>query len=279
MSDDKSTVLLAAVLDSLTLLRGQIDTVQDRLDGIEDRLNSIDSGQAGLTDIEPALEIILAKQIESEKSVRGQLATLSRLTAFTHAAATGAPTQLPADLLADPSLERFRREMPAERHSPDRSLERWRDVSAKLSTLDLAVILTQQFQPSPTETVDDLALRYRMAAVSREELRRRYVAVPEFPARPVERDRSSEATAKRAAQLAALWRAGPSPRLYGEAELAGAVDVFEQLEEGEGITRAMIEKMHQKMGDHIAEGQRLTPRLRSAFGDDDPTVERDGPKR
>jgi len=272
MTSSTNELVLAAVMEALALM-------QEQLGGIQSRLDTIDAAQAGVTDLEPMLETLLSRVMDGQASTRKGMESIARVAAFAHAAAAGNPAPLPSDLLADPLLERFRREMPAELQFADRALQRWSGEAAKLSSLDLAVILTQQFEASPTETVEDLALRYRMAAVSRAELQRRHLAVPQFPEALPERDKSPTAAAKRAEHLAALWRAGPSAQLYGEAELAGAVDVFEQLDAAGEITAARIEDMHRKMGNHIADGQRLTQRLRSAFADDEPPIARDGPKR
>jgi len=204
---------------------------------------------------------------------------VSRVAAFAHAAASGSPAALPSDLLSDPLLERFRREMPAERRSPDRALSRWREEVDKAPTPDLAAALVRQYQPSPSDTVDTVALRYRMAAISREELESRFVEVPEHPVGPPVRDTSVEARMKRSEQLATLWRAGPSFQLKGEAELAGVLDVLEQLEGTEGLDRATVEGMRQKVGDHIAAGQHLSPRRLASFAEGGPPLGRDGPNR
>jgi hypothetical protein len=66
MTDDPSHVALAAILDSLTLMQGQLDRLAKSNARIEQshaeilqRLDTIDAGQAGLTDLVPILETML----------------------------------------------------------------------------------------------------------------------------------------------------------------------------------------------------------------------------
>lgn len=269
MTTSTNEMVLAAVMEALALM-------QDQLGAIHDRLDAIDSAQASVTDFEPMLETLLARVIDHQASAQKGMETISRVAAFAHAAASGSPAALPSDLLSDPLLDRFRREMPADRLSPERALARWREEVAKATTPDLAAALIRQYEPSATETVDSVALRYRMAAISREELQRRLVDAPEHSAGPVERNASAAARSKRAQDLATLWRGGPSLRLYGEAELAGVVDVLEQLEATQGIERETVEGMRQKIGEHLASGQRLSPRRAAPFGDGDHSMGPDG---
>ena len=272
MTASTNDIVLAAVMEALALM-------QDQLSAIQSRLDAIDSAQAAVTDLEPLMETLLARVIDNQVSTGRGLEVISRVAAFAHAAASGSPAALPSDLLSDPHLERFRREMPADRLSPDRVLARWREEVGKAATPDLASALIRQYEPSPSDTVDSVALRYRLAAISREELERRFVDVPEHPVGDVVRDTSAAARMKRAEHLAALWRAGPSLQLRGEAELAGVLDVLEQLESTEGIDREAVEGMRQKVGDHLAAGQHLSPRRLAPFTDGEWPGDRDGPNR
>lgn len=272
MTTSTNDMVLAAVMEALALMQEQLGAIQSRLD-------TIDSGQAAVTDLEPLLETLLARVIDSQVSTGKGMEVISRIAAFAHAAASGSPVPLPSDLLSDPLLDRFRRQMPAERLSPDRALARWRDEVGKASTPDLAAALIRQYESSPSDTVDSVALRYRLAAISREELDRRFVDVPKHPAGPVARDTSAEARMRRANHLATLWRAGPSLQLKGEAELAGVFDVLEQLENQQGIDRETVEGMRQKVGDHIAAGHHLSPRRLAAIAEAGAPGGRDSPNR
>jgi len=74
MSTEGSTVALAALLDGISLLQGQIAALTQSNSRIEDshraileRLDTIDAGQAAVTDILPVLEAILGRVIDNQE--------------------------------------------------------------------------------------------------------------------------------------------------------------------------------------------------------------------
>jgi hypothetical protein len=180
MTDDPSHVALAAILDSLTLMQGQLDGLAKSSARIEQahaevlrRLDTIDAGQVGLTDLVPILETILARMIDDRAIQRDGLERVAQVAAFAHAAALGNGAPLPTDAADDPLLERFLVSQPADRVTPDRALIAWRETVADAGTAELVTILASQYQPSPTDTPETRVLRYRLAAITRAELLQR----------------------------------------------------------------------------------------------------------
>jgi hypothetical protein len=73
MSTEVSTVVLAALLDGISLLQGEIAALTESNSRIEDsqrvildRLDTIDAGQAAVTDILPVLEAILGRVMDNQ---------------------------------------------------------------------------------------------------------------------------------------------------------------------------------------------------------------------
>lgn len=266
MTDDPSHVALAAILDSLTLMQGQLDRLAKSNARIEQshaeilhRLDTIDAGQAGLTDLVPILETMLARMIDDRASHREGIERVAEVAAFAHAAAIGNGAPLPVNVADDPLLERFSVSQPADMVTPDRALIAWRETVADAGTAELVTILASQYQPSPTDTPETRVLRYRLAAITRAELMQRGADLPPVPSRTSAEDRSPEVRARRAGELAKLWRAGAGPALFAEAELAGAVDLFIQAQAGEegGVPRARLAAFHSQIGAAIEAGETI----------------------
>src|SRR3546814_1633975 len=118
-------VLMAAVLDALTMVQGQLDTIAKSNSRIEatqkdilHRLDTIDAGQAGVTDLVPVLETILGRLIEDRDLNRAGFARTAEVSAFAYAAAMGNRMPLPVEVADDPLLERYAF------HQPDRKSTR-----------------------------------------------------------------------------------------------------------------------------------------------------------
>lgn len=268
MNTDATGAVLAAVLDALTLVQGQLDAVargNARIEASQSdiltRLDTIDAGQAAVTDLMPVLEMILARSIEDRELTRAQLSTVAAIAGFAHAAANGNPAPLPIDIADDALLERFALVQPADRRSNDRAMVAWRKAAGSASSSDLFALLTRQYQPSPTDTPETRILRYRLAAVSRAELEGRGASLPQPPASTSAPDRSAFAAEARSAELAVLWRAGESPALFADPELAGSLDLFYRAERGGmGVPETQmtdeLAQLHRMLGDRLASGER-----------------------
>ena len=237
MSTDQVSVALAGVLDALTLVQEQLDALTESGQRIEathreivHRLDTIDAGQAAVTDLTPILEMILGRSIDDREIMKTQLGTIAAAIGFAHAAANGNRAPLPVAVASDPLLERFILTQPADLSSDERSLTDWRNAASAASTAELIVLLNRQYQPSPTDTPETRVLRYRLAALTRAEIKGRGAAAPGPPSTAVAVDRTASACMIRSHELAELWRAGESAALYGEPELAGAIDIFDDAE-------------------------------------------------
>ncbi|MDR6710236.1 hypothetical protein J2X73_004641 [Novosphingobium sp. 1748] len=266
MTDDPSHVALAAILDSLTLMQGQLDGLAKSNARIEqshaeilNRLDTIDAGQAGLTDLVPILETMLARMIDDRAIQRDGIERVAQVAAFAHAAAIGNGAPLPVDVADDPLLERFLVTQPADHVTPDRALITWRETVVGAGTAELVTILASQYQPSPTDTPETRVLRYRLAAITRAELMQRGADLPPVPSRTIAEDRSPDVRARRAGELAKLWRAGAGTALFAEAELAGAVDLFTSAQAGEEgqALRAKLAALHSQIGVAIEAGETI----------------------
>ena len=266
MSTDANAAL-AAVLDALTLVQGQLDTVargNARIEAVQkdilSRLDTIDAGQPAVTDLVPVLETILARSIEDRELTRAQFATVAEIAAFAHAAASGSPAPIPTDVADDPLLERFAFAQPADRSLADRALVEWQKVARNAGSSELLALLAKQYQPSPTDTPETRVLRYKLAAITREEMKGRGLAPPAPPASPFAEDRSVAARNARSDELARLWRAGESTALFGEPELAGALDLFAEAERSGGRDEDKLSvelaTLHGLLGDRLANGER-----------------------
>jgi hypothetical protein len=238
MSTDQVSVALAGVLDALTLVQEQLDALTESGQRIEathreivHRLDTIDAGQAAVADLTPILEIILGRSIDDREIMKAQLGTIAAAIGFAHAAANGNRAPLPVAVASDPLLERFILIQPADLSSDERALTDWRNAaSTTTTTAELISLLNHQQQPSPTDTPETRVLRYRLAAITRAEIKGRGAAPPEPPSTAVAVDRTASACMIRSHELAELWRAGESAALYGEPELAGAIDSFDDAE-------------------------------------------------
>jgi hypothetical protein len=268
MSTRAPDAVLAAILDSLTLVQDQLDTVargNSRIEAAQRdilaRLDTIDASQAAVTDLVPVLETILARSIEDRELTEAQLSTVAEIAAFAHAAASGNPAALPVEVADDPLLERFALAQPADRQSDDRALADWRSAASAAASSELLALLAKQYQPSPTDTSATRVLRYRLAAITREEIEGRGGTPPAPPVSTIAQDRSAVAATARSADLAVLWRAGESTSLLADPELAGAMDLFSKAErrgEGGAEDRLFLEltALHRLLGDRLAAGER-----------------------
>lgn len=233
MTTDATAVAVGAILDSLTLVQAQLDALTDAGQRIEvthqvilHRLDTIDAGQAAVTDLTPILETMLGRSIEDREMIRAQLSTIAVAIGFAHSAANGNRAPLPVDVEDDPLLERFIIAQPADLASEERALTDWQATVLSEGTAELTATLKEQYAPSPTDTPETRALRYRMAAITRATIEGRGAAAPKPPTTTRTVDRSAAACMIRSQQLAKIWRAGESTALYAEPELAGVFDLF-----------------------------------------------------
>jgi hypothetical protein len=290
MSADGNDVLMAAVLDALTMVQGQLDTIAKSNARIEasqkdilHRLDTIDAGQAGVTDLVPVLETILARLIEDRDLNRAGFAKTAEVSAFAYAAAMGNRMPLPVEVVDDPLLERFTLLQPADHVTESRALVEWRGAIRKCGTAELIDLLRRQYEPSPTDTPEARVLRYQLAALTRSEIEGRGGAAPTLPASTIAHDRSVQARKARSEDLAALWRAGPSAALFSEAELAPTLELFANAERaregviGEAQLTAELAALHGKLGDRIEAGERpsLSTGLEADAGARSPAIEAD----
>ena len=268
MSTDQVSVALAGVLDALTLVQEQLDALTESGQRIEathreivNRLDTIDVGQAAVTDLTPILEIILGRSIDDREIMKTQLGTIATAIGFAHAAANGNRAPLPVAVASDPLLERYILTQPADLASEERALTDWRNAASSITTVELISLLNHQQQPSPTDTLESRVLRYRLAAITRAEIKGRGVAPPAPPDTTVAVDRTVSACMIRSHQLAGLWRAGESAALYGEPELAGAIDLFNRAERrlrsaaGEDFPAELV-SLHSELATRIEAGDR-----------------------
>lgn len=277
MTTDAHTTLLTAILDTLSLMQVQLERIERRSDNVEreimelhHRLDHIDAAQAGVTDIVPNLETLLARMIEDRRFAKASFATLADISAFTNAAVAGRPAPLPAEVAGDPLLERFLLAQPADYDSPVRALVEWRQTVHDASTAELIPILARQYRPSPTDTPETRVLRYQLGAITRAELMGRGAALPDTPPSTIASDSSDLARKARSEELSRLWQRGATTDLFAEAELAGAVDLFTDVERRSGtISEDQLSSdlayLHGRIAHDIERGRRpsLDGHLRS----------------
>jgi hypothetical protein len=268
MSTDQVSVALAGVLDALTLVQEQLDALTENGQRIEathreivHRLDTIDAGQAAVTDLTPILEMILRRSIDDREIMKTQLGTIATAIGFAHAAANGNRAPLPVAVASDPLLERFILTQPADLASEERALTDWRNAASSITTVELISLLNHQQQPSPTDTLESRVLRYRLAAITRAEIKGRGAAPPALPDATVAVDRTASACMIRSHQLAGLWRAGESAALYSEPELAGAIDFFDDAERRLGSAAGVdfspkLVSLHSDLATRIEAGDR-----------------------
>lgn len=338
MSVDASSVALAAIMDAVSLLRGEVASLASSNVRIEEgqreirrRLDAVDAGIAPLVDLIPFQEAILARVIEGDdathkwlgviapvldriveetdqqKDAVGSLSALTEqvrqnvedgqrelsagletgidrlasaieqsrdqqvqgfkatgeMIAFTRAAALGQRAPLPAHVEDNPLFERYVLFQQPDLQSETRALADWRRVARGAGTGELITILSRQQTPSPTDTPDSRLLRYRLAAITRAEIEGRGASAPARPATTRASDRSAASGFQRSQELATLWRAGESPALYADPELAGAVDLFSALEreigksQGDAAPPELV-SLHRDLADRIEFGERPT---------------------
>lgn len=180
MSTDQVSVALAGVLDALTLVQELLDALTESSQRIEathreivNRLDTIDAGQAAVRDLTPILEMILGRSIDDREIMKTQLGTIATAIGFVHAAANGNRAPLPVAVASDPLLERFILTQPADVASEERALADWRNAASITATAELISLLNRQQQPSPTDTPESRVLRYRLAALTRAEIKGR----------------------------------------------------------------------------------------------------------
>lgn len=270
MTDDATAVALAAAIDALTLVQGQLDRLEQSNTRIEftqreilDRLDAIDAGQAAVTDLLPVLETILARSIEDREASRAGFSRVAQIAAFAHAAALGNGAALPVDAADDPLLAPYLLTQPADRVSGARALADWRRVASGAGSAELVSLLAYQYRPSPTDTRETRILRYQLAAITRAELEGRGIAAQSPPTSTKALDRSPAAVRSRSAELTKLWQAGESTMLYAEPELAGALDLFEAADRrGESEPNyqlsADLAELHGALAARLAAGERPT---------------------
>jgi hypothetical protein len=137
----------------------------------------------------------------------------------------------------------------------------WRNAASSITTVELISLLNHQQQPSPTDTLESRVLRYRLAAITRAEIKGRGAAPPALPDATVAVDRTASACMIRSHQLAGLWRAGESAALYSEPELAGAIDFFDDAERRLGSAAGVdfspkLVSLHSDLATRIEAGDR-----------------------
>ena len=281
MSTDANAAALVAILDALTLVQGQLDAVgrgNARIEAAQaeiiSRLDGLDARQAGVNDVLPALETILARSIEDRQLIREQFTTVASVAAFAHAAATGNSAPLPIGIADDSLLERFVLTQPADRASHERAIAEWRRVSSATATIELISLLARQYKPSPTDTPETRILRYQLAAISRAEIEGRGAVPPSPPASTIAQNSSALADSDKSEELARLWRAGESVALFAEPELAGAIDLFAAAELRWGGSTdeqvsAELARLHRDLGERLSAGERPSAKdLGPTIGDE-----------
>jgi len=290
MSMEETGAALVAILDALTLVQRQLDTVagsNTRIEATQEdilgRLATIDARQAAVTDLVPVLEMILARSIEDRDLTRAQFVTTATIAAYAHAAANGNPAPLPTEVADDRLLQRFALAQPADLMTNDRALVEWRRAAGDAGTAELAALFTEQSRPSSTDTAETRVLRFRLAAITRREIEGRGAHVPTLSTTTTAEDRSESARTARSADLARLWRAGESTALFAEPELAGALDLFARAERSQGTISekdlsAELTTLHRALAERLEAGDRPSLTDARSAGENDRThmVHRDG---
>ena len=271
MTADAANGGMVAVLEALTLVQNQLNTltksavrVEARIQDILHRLDTIEADQGRGTDLKPVLERFVARSAEDREETRAGLQTVAVVAAFAHAAVMGNRAPLPVNVADDPLLERFALAQPADIVSTERALVRWREAAKASATIELLDLLARQYRPSPTDTAETRVLRYQLAAITRAELQGRGAALPQAPATTVAQDRSPQACQARSLELARLWRSAEDAPLKAEPELAGAVDRWIEMVQRAGtiseeLRELKINAFHQEIGDDIERGERPVP--------------------
>jgi hypothetical protein len=225
------------------------------------------AGEKGTADIALGLEVIAGRldvaASANQKDRRAGVAKTLELIGFTRAAVLGQRGPLPIDVEDDSLMERFILAQPADPTSNERALVDWRKAIAGTSAEDLITLLKKQQTPSPTDTPGSRLLRYRLAAITRAKIEERGAVPPPRSTTTRATDRSAGSSVLRSQELAALWRKGESTELYAEPELAGAVDVFDALDDtiapsASDADHPELTALHSELAKRIELGERPT---------------------
>ena len=277
------TPILEAILGMSVRGHEGIETLRKDIRDVAER-----SDAGTIVDVVEALEALSTRQQEDGEAAReafsGILGLASQLVegaradrkqnqetfkqigetaAFAHSAALGHREPLPSNVADYAVLERFIIAQPADLTSNERALVDWRNIAKDLGTAELVDILRSQYRPSPTDNPETRVLRYRLAAITRATIKGRGAELPPAPSSTRAFDRSAVACMIRSSELAQLWRAGDSPELYAEPELAVALDLFVLAEHRVGSTpndqqSAELVALHKELATKIETGNRPT---------------------
>lgn len=260
MTPPDQTQLLTAIMSALVNLQAVADDNHLVLKDVSARLDRMEASVAGNSDMQAMLDDIRGQQETARLDMEDRFAALGAVVGFTLAAASGSPSPLPMPLADHPVMERFILQQGADRASTDRTLVDWRSKVASAPTETLTAVLIQQQQPSPTDTQATRLMRFQLAATTRAELLKRGVEPVAPPASTRADDQSAAALEARSQYLARVWRGGPTPALYGEPELIGALETFLAYQEGPETSKEQmnveINKLHTDLGHRIAAGER-----------------------
>ena len=259
MTDYPGGETLAALLDALTVVQGQLEEVGEgnrRIEATQAEIMArLDAG-AG-----PDLEHVVALMARDREATRNEIARVAQLVVLVHAAAMGQGASLPDSVIDDELLELYVLTQPADRASTDRALRDWHRAAKDVGSTQLAEVLRHQYQPSPTDTLETRRLRYRLAAISREELEGRGVGPPHLPSSTFPVDASAAAREARSAELARIWSAVNAVDLYADPELAGAMDVLAEADrQGAAVSETEfatgVADLRRIIADRLAAGER-----------------------
>jgi hypothetical protein len=265
MSGSADGETMAALLDAVTILQGQLEElgesnrrIEARQVEIEAQLDRISASQAA----GPELTEMVGLMRRDRDATRSEIARVAQVAALTHAAALGFGAPLPSSVVDDELLELFILTQPADLRSAERAMVDWRRVAKSATAVELVDALARQYRAAPTDTPETRRLRYRLAAVTREELEGRGASLPPMPTSTFPTDISEAAHATRWSELARLWQAGESISLYGEPELAGALDIFAEAErQGRGLREeelaSGLANLHRSIASRLAAGEHL----------------------
>lgn len=248
----------ASVLPTLELIVHRL-TANDA--STRDGLASVKQEISGIADI--GEKLLKDGKVAREQAVM-DLKSTGAIIAFTRAAVLGDHAPLPVSVEDHPMLERYILNQRPDLTSNERPLVDWRAAIDRLNATDLIELLKKQQIPSPTDTPETRLLRYRLAAITRSKIEKHGVAPPARPTTTRAIDRSAATGFERSQELADLWRAGESPALYAEPELAGAVDLFDAFETALALSESdpaprELKELHHDLAKRIGLGER--PRL------------------
>ena len=278
MNDHAGGEVMAALLDALTDVREQLEEVGDRYKQTEANQAELLARLEALGAAGPELSKVFARMDEDRAATDRKLAVIAQVAALAHAAAVGNGAPLPSSVTDEPLLELYVLSQPADRTSTERALVDWQRVSRNAGSAELADALARQYRPSPTDTVETRRLRYRLSAISREELEGRGTMVPPLPSSTFPADRSAAARDAQSAELARMWRAGGSIDLYADPELAGAMDIFDEAQrQGAAFPEAEVAlglaDLHRTIAASLEVGDRPELASRTEAGAREPSPE------